>query len=106
MTIPVVPVGLPVFDKEGMKTYFKELDEKYGIDLGRRFEDGSIHSLPQDYADMIGWEELTVLADSAWRMIGDKESAFIYAIGEPISPKSGSLQGSIAYLIYVTIRRR
>ncbi len=79
MTIPVVPIGLPVFDKEGMKTYFTELDEKYGIDLGRRFEDGSIHSLPQDYADMIGWEELTVLADSAWRMIGDKESAFIYA---------------------------
>ncbi len=38
-----------------------------------RFEDGTIHSLPQDYADMIGWEELTALADSAYRMIEDKE---------------------------------
>jgi hypothetical protein len=78
MTISVVPIGLPVLNKEGLKTYFKTLDEKYGIDLGRRFEDGTIHSLPQDYADMIGWEELTALADSAYRMIGDKESSFIY----------------------------
>ncbi len=79
ITIPVVPIGLPVLSKEGLKNYFMELDEKYGIDLGRRFEDGTIHSLPQDYADMIGWEELTALADSAWSMIADKESSFIYA---------------------------
>jgi hypothetical protein len=69
ITIPNVPFGLPVWDKEGLKVYFKVLDEKYGIDLGRRFEDGTIHSLPQDYADMIGWEELTALADSAYQMI-------------------------------------
>lgn len=78
ITIPVVPIGLPVLDKEGLKAYFKVLDEKYGIDLGRRFEDGSIHSLPQDYADMIGWEELTAITDSAYNMIGDKQATFIY----------------------------
>ena len=78
ITIPNVPFGLPVWDKEGLKVYFKVLDEKYGIDLGRRFEDGTIHSLPQDYADMIGWEELTILADSAYSMIGDKQASFIY----------------------------
>jgi hypothetical protein len=78
ITIPNVPFGLPVWDKEGLKVYFKVLDEKYGIDLGRRFEDGTIHSLPQDYADMIGWEELTALADSAYQMIGEKEASFIY----------------------------
>ncbi len=79
MTIPVVPIGLPVYDKEGLKIYFKVLDEKYGIDLGRRFEDGSIHSLPQDYADMIGWGELAALADSAYNMIENKEASLIYA---------------------------
>lgn len=62
-----------------MVTYFSVLDEKYGFDLGRRFEDGSIHSLPQDYADMIGWEEFATLADSAYRMIEDKGAALIYA---------------------------
>ena len=79
VAIPGVPAGLPVWDKEGLVTYFTVLDEKYGFDLGRRFEDGSIHSLPQDYADMIGWQQFATLTDSAYRMIGDKRAALIYA---------------------------
>jgi len=43
-----------------------------------RFEDNSIHSLPQDYADMIGWEELAAVAGKAWNMVPDKKAAFIY----------------------------
>jgi len=78
LAIPMVPMGLPVLDQEGLKEYFRTLDEKYGIDLGRRFEDGSIHSLPQDYADMLGWEELTLITNNAWQMIDDKEACFIY----------------------------
>ena len=78
VTLPVTPVGMPVFKTEGLVNYFSDLDKKYGVDLGRRFEDGSIHSLPQDYADMLGWEEMTSLADKAYQMIADKESAFIY----------------------------
>jgi hypothetical protein len=77
-TIPVIPIGIPVFGSEGLIRYFKALDEKYGIDLGRRFEDGSIHSLPQDYADMLGWEELTSLADKAYRMAADRNACFIF----------------------------
>ncbi len=79
IAIPGVPAGLPVWDKEGLKIYFGVLNEKYGLDLGCRFEDGTIHSLPQDYADMIGWGELTTLADSAYRMIENKEASLIYA---------------------------
>jgi len=79
IAIPGVPAGLPVWEKQGLVTYFSDLEEKYGADFGRRFEDGTIHSLPQDYADMIGWEELTALADSAYSMIEDKAAAFIYA---------------------------
>jgi hypothetical protein len=79
LTIPVTPMGIPVLRKNGLKDYFRELDQKYGIDLGRRFEDGTIHSLPQDYADMLGWEQLTRITDSAYKMIEDKSAAFIYA---------------------------
>ncbi|MCU0459985.1 MAG: glycosyltransferase family 39 protein [Bacteroidales bacterium] len=79
VAIPGIPSGLPVWDKEGLVTYFDVLDKKYGLDLGRRFEDGSIHSLPQDYADMIGWDEFASLADRAYRMIEDKNTALIYA---------------------------
>lgn len=78
VTLPVVPIGLPVYSEEGLKKYFNLLDKDYGIDLGRRFEDGTIHSLPQDYADMLGWEELTVLAKKAYDQAEDKKACFIY----------------------------
>ncbi len=78
LTIPGVPVGLPVFKEEGLVNYFHILETKYGIIIGRRFEDNSIHSLPQDYADMLGWEELASITDKAYRMITDKKASFIY----------------------------
>jgi hypothetical protein len=48
------------------------------MDFVTRFEDNSIHTLPQDYADMLGWEELTEVTAKAWSMVEDKKSAFIY----------------------------
>jgi 4-amino-4-deoxy-L-arabinose transferase-like glycosyltransferase len=79
LTIPTLPLGLPVYRIDGLVKYFSILEKRFGMTMGRRFEDNSIHSLPQDYADMIGWEELTMVADSAWNMIEDKKAAFIYA---------------------------
>ncbi len=78
LTLPIVPMGLPVFKTKGLIAYFQTLEKKFGIDVGRRFEDGSIHSLPQDYADMLGWEELTSLADKAYQMVPERKAAFIY----------------------------
>lgn len=62
-----------------MVKYFSRLETKYGIVIGRTFEDNTVHSLPQDYADMIGWEQLTRITDSAYKKIDDKSAALIYA---------------------------
>jgi hypothetical protein len=78
LTIPLIPIGIPVMKSPGLVKYFSNIEKKYGLVIGRTFEDNSIHSLPQDYADMIGWEQLTRVADSAWKMIEDKKAAFIY----------------------------
>jgi hypothetical protein len=78
ISLPVIPVGVPVFKVPGMIKYFEFQEKKLGIDLGRRFEDGTIHSLPQDYADMLGWEELTSLAAKAYDMVKDKKATIIY----------------------------
>lgn len=78
LTIPVLPMALPVFKAQGLVTYFKNIETKYGIVIGRKFENGSIHSLPQDYADMLGWEELTQVTSKAYEQIEDKKAAFIY----------------------------
>ncbi len=78
LTVPLIPIAIPVYKSEGLVKYFSTIEKKYGLVIGRTFEDNSIHSLPQDYADMIGWEQLTRVADSAWMMIDDKKAAFIY----------------------------
>ncbi|MGD0754428.1 MAG: glycosyltransferase family 39 protein [Bacteroidales bacterium] len=78
LTIPGIPMGLPIYKSDGLVRYFHTLETKYGIIIARRFEDNTVHSLPQDYADMLGWEELTSITDKAYRMIGDKKASFIY----------------------------
>jgi len=78
LTIPMLPLWLPVYSSSGLVKYFKNLELKYGIVIGRRFENGSIHSLPQDYADMLGWEELTSITNIAFQIIPDKKAGLIY----------------------------
>ncbi|WP_247234705.1 glycosyltransferase family 39 protein [Telluribacter sp. SYSU D00476] len=77
-TLPLLPLGLPVTHTKGLVAYFNGLEENFGIDFGRRFEDGTVHPLPQDYADMIGWEELTAIVDKAYRQTQDKSKTLIY----------------------------
>jgi hypothetical protein len=78
ITLPMLPIGLPVYKTAKLVSYFRNLEVNHGIVIGRRFEDGSIHSLPQDYADMLGWEELTAITRDAYQQIPDKKACFIY----------------------------
>lgn len=103
LTIPLVPMGVPALRPDGLKSYFRILEEKTGIELGRRFEDGTIHSLPQDYADMLGWEELTAVTNKAYNMVDDKSTCIIYGenYGEAgavtIIGKKYGLPGAISF---------
>jgi hypothetical protein len=78
LTLAILPFGLPVYKAQGLKNYFDRVENKYGIDVGRTFEDGSKHSLPQDYSDMLGWEELTSITAKAYGMVDDKKACLIY----------------------------
>jgi hypothetical protein len=113
ITLPMLPIGLPVYREAKLVSYFRNLEVKYGIVIGRRFEDGSIHSLPQDYADMLGWEELTAITSDAYQRISDKKASFIYCenygqagaitiIGKKFGlPEAVSFQESFRYWIPV-----
>ena len=48
---------------------------RYGL---LRWEDGKDHTLPQDYADMLGWRELANIVDSAFSTITDKKNTLIH----------------------------
>ncbi len=79
ITLPVLPVAIPICKADKLATYYSGLEEKTGITAGREFEDGTIHSLPQDFADMIGWEALTRITNKAYQLIPDKNRCLIYA---------------------------
>lgn len=63
--LPALPLGMPVLPLPQMQKYCAFLIDKLGFDGPMRWEDGRIHPLPQDYADMLGWEELGQLAAKA-----------------------------------------
>ncbi len=77
-SLPFVPFGIPVYQEAGMVAYFEKLENKFGLILGRRFEDGSIHNLPQDYSDQLGWEELAAHTAKAYAQIVEPQKSMIY----------------------------
>ncbi len=78
LSIFLLPIGVPLYKPEKLAVHFRNFSEKYGMDGMLRHEDGKIHSLPQDYADMIGWEELARIADTAYKQAPDKQNVLLY----------------------------
>lgn len=66
--IPLFPTGIPIWPADKLVTYFQKLTDA-GV-VAVRWEDGELHPLPQDYADMLGWTELAAVVDSAVRIAG------------------------------------
>jgi 4-amino-4-deoxy-L-arabinose transferase-like glycosyltransferase len=79
LSLPIIPMGLPVFNTDKLVKYFAWSKEKLGIGMALRWEDGLYHPLPQDYADMLGWDELAAVTANAYHMVPDKNSVMIYA---------------------------
>jgi hypothetical protein len=79
LTLPMVPMGIPVFGPKKLVKYFAVAKDKFGLDAALRWEDGRIHDLPQDYADMLGWDELAAITAKAYDQVQDKQSVMIYA---------------------------
>ncbi len=53
----------------------KEVFDQFGL---TRWEDGKLHDLPQDFADMLGWKELASLVDSAFTLVTEKNKTIIH----------------------------
>jgi hypothetical protein len=79
MSIPIIPMGLPVFTTDKLVKYFAWTKENLGLGMALRWEDDVYHPLPQDYADMLGWDELAAITSDTYKQVQDKNSVMIYA---------------------------
>ncbi len=72
----MLPFSLPIYSLEKVEEISKQT-----APFTNRWEDGEIHNLPQDYADMTGWKELANLVIDTYESIPDssKEKCNIYA---------------------------
>jgi hypothetical protein len=62
VSVVALPMSLPILRPEPFIRFYKSM----GIEKFHRWENGEYYDLPQDYADMIGWEELTVIVRRAY----------------------------------------
>lgn len=72
--IPTISLMLPILSPQEIITK-KEIFDKFNL---TRWEDGKIHELPQDYADMLGWKELACIVDSALTLVDEKDKTIIH----------------------------
>ncbi|HLO57345.1 MAG TPA: glycosyltransferase family 39 protein [Bacteroidales bacterium] len=77
-SIPMVPAGIPLASGPKLASYFSKMPPKMGAEALLRWEDGKMHTLPQDFADMIGWDELAGIVIKAADTVQDKSRIFIY----------------------------
>lgn len=55
----------PVLEPQGLNRMMKSGDRE----IFAKWEDGNVHDLPQDFADMLGWRELAELAVRAYKLV-------------------------------------
>ncbi len=74
-TYMILPMLLPIWKPEKLAAFY----EKNGIE--HKWEDQKNHPLPQDFADMLGWRELTEKAEKIFSTdlpVAVKDSTIIY----------------------------
>jgi len=77
-TLLFVPILLPVWKPEKLASFYRRSGiAKTGV---LKWEDGKDHSLPQDFADMLGWKELAEKTEKFFRALPDsvKENTIIF----------------------------
>lgn len=73
MALPLLYISLPYKSPAAIKAN-NRIYKKVGM---LRWEDGKEHSLPMDFADMVGWKELAAKTDSVYAAVTDKEHTLV-----------------------------
>ena len=79
--LPFLPFSLPLLPNVQMEKYCRFMIDEFGFDGPMRWEDGQIYALPQDYADMNGWEEMVANLSKAYHQLSPEEKEECLLIG-------------------------
>ncbi|CAN5387451.1 hypothetical protein BH11BAC3_BH11BAC3_42760 [soil metagenome] len=71
--IPVLKIAFPISRPEKIASDNSRF-KKFGA---LKWEDGKDHLIPQDFADMLGWDELALKVDSTYATIPDKKNTLV-----------------------------
>ncbi len=74
----VLPFSIPYLSLEKMIHHCQKASQQTIYHGLLRWEDGEVHHLPQDFADMLGWEELGEIVGKTYQSIPQKENCAIY----------------------------
>lgn len=73
ISIRTIPILLPVWEPGRLAQFYRE--DSFGKVAGREWEDQQEHALPQDFADMTGWKELSQKAEQLYLTLPDTTRA-------------------------------
>ncbi len=79
--IYILPFSLPIYQPERMVEYDRKMIAR-GMEVMLMWEGGEVHDLPQDYADMIGWDELGQKVWAFYDALPDSVKAHTLVYGE------------------------
>jgi len=90
LTVPFVPLLLPIWKPEKLAAFYRENNlEKTGL---LKWEDQRNHPLPQDFADMLGWKELTEKTEAFFKSLPDSAKASTF-----VNPDNYGQAGAFKY---------
>ena len=70
-----IPYGIPVLEIENMKKFAAYMKDNWALKGPLVWEDGKTYVLPQDYADMHGWEEMVAKVAMLYHGLSPSEKA-------------------------------
>jgi len=79
--LPVLPFALPLLKMDKMVDY-SAAAAGYGLESLMTWEDGRVYHLPQDYADMTGWQELSDIVAKTYYSIPQSRRADVVIYAE------------------------
>lgn len=69
----ILPIVIPILPFQATLHFFRFTADKMNLTFPLKWEDQKVHATTQDYADMLGWEELAIGAAKSYKLIPEDE---------------------------------